>query len=401
MRDMVYRQDSKIAWLRPGNRFHGPKGETYWRTLLVAFQEAFPRTTFVTTGEVSPECGSLYNIISVGKGSWRKSGRRKKGFYNKGRAIFSVGIVPVLFKLRPEVVITTEFTVWTMLSMLFKRLGRWKTVVLYEGYSASHAFEDDPIRLLLRKWTAVRADAFVTNSRRGREYLTKRLGTSAEKVFRVIHEIPAIPNPPGKRPDTVPISEGKRPRFLCVGHLIHRKGVDLLLKSWGKFRKTHPGIGSLWIIGDGDQREVLAGMAEAAGSGDIHFKGAVNNESLGGWYESCDVFVFPTREDTWGVVTLEAMGAGKAVLCSRNAGSSELVENGENGFVFVPEDTGAFAELMEKFAESPGLAERFGRRSRKIMKEHTHENAVKGLGAVIFFVTACAGKERDDDGRRG
>ena len=61
----------------------------------------------------------------------------------------------------------------------------------------------------------------------------------------------------------------------------------------------------------------------------------------------------PTIEDTWGVVTLEVMLFGKAVLCSVGAGSSELVIDGENGYVFEPTQSEKLAQMMQKFIDCP------------------------------------------------
>jgi len=317
--------DTRIAWLWPGNRFRDLVELSYWGPLLKGFQEAFPKTVFVTTGEVHPDCDRMFRVISVGESRWKKFRCKKKGFYETGMGFLPLTVVSQLFKLRPDVIVTTEFSIWTLLSVMFRHLGRLKVVVLYEGYAPSHGFEDAPLRFFLRRWVAGRADAFVTNSRRGKDYLKNTLGASGEKIFRIVHEVSAIAEAEYRSGDAPPISGGKRPRFLYVGKLIHRKGVDLLLKSWGRFKDMRPESGSLWIVGGREKKEELIRRAEDLGLKDVHFVGEVKTTDVGPWYGACDVFVFPTREDTWGVVLLEAMSAGKAVLCSKNAGSSELV----------------------------------------------------------------------------
>ena len=309
---------------------------------------------------------------------------------------FSPAVVPLLFRMGPDFIVSTEFSMWTMLATAFRRLGRWKVVVLYEGYSPSHSFEDSPVRFFLRRWVAGRVDAFVTNSRKGKEYLESTLGASGGKVFKVAHELPVTAKAEERRGEPLPISGGARPRFLYVGQLIHRKGVDLLLESWVRLKDALPEAGSLWIVGAGEKKEKLIRRAEELKVKDVNFAGEVKKSEIGPWYEACDVFVFPTREDTWGLVVLEAMSAGKAVLCSKNAGSSDLVREGENGFVFDPEDTEQLARRMREFVDSPGSAARCGERSGEIMEKYTHEKAVKELGEVLTVVMTSGGTARQD-----
>jgi glycosyltransferase involved in cell wall biosynthesis len=93
-------------------------------------------------------------------------------------------------------------------------------------------------------------------------------------------------------------------------------------------------------------------------------------------------------EDTWGVVTLEAMLLGKPILCSKGAGTSELVVHGENGYVFPPDNATELADLMQKFLANPKLIGAMGERSRQIMAQYTPEAAAKCLAAVTELVMA-------------
>jgi glycosyltransferase involved in cell wall biosynthesis len=93
-------------------------------------------------------------------------------------------------------------------------------------------------------------------------------------------------------------------------------------------------------------------------------------------------------EDTWGVVTLEAMLLGKPILCSKGAGTSELVVHGENGYVFSPDNADELANLMQKFLDCPEIILKMGEKSQQIMAQYTPEAAAKCMAEVTKLVMA-------------
>jgi glycosyltransferase involved in cell wall biosynthesis len=174
-----------------------------------------------------------------------------------------------------------------------------------------------------------------------------------------------------------------RPRFLYAGQLVPRKGVDYLLSAWSILQKVTRTHGSLLIVGEGSQQPELQRQVRTLLLKEVYFPGKVEHAALGSWYRSCDVFVFPTLEDTWGNVVPEAMAFGKPTLCSQYACAAELVSHGENGFIFDPKNPQELAGLMLKFVNSPQLMAKFGRKSKEIMRSHTMNTAVRAIADVI------------------
>ena len=115
----------------------------------------------------------------------------------------------------------------------------------------------------------------------------------------------------------------------------------------------------------------------------VRFVGSVPYERLGFYFRGCDVFVLPTLEDTWGMVVLEALSFGKPVLCSKYAGTKEMIEPGVNGFVFDPRDTAELAEYMEQFICNPCLADEFGDHAARTMASYTPWHSGEMYEAVI------------------
>jgi glycosyltransferase involved in cell wall biosynthesis len=114
--------------------------------------------------------------------------------------------------------------------------------------------------------------------------------------------------------------------------------------------------------------------------------GRVPFDRIGTYFHNADVFVLPTLEDTWGVVTLEAMLLGKPILCSSGAGTAELVVSGENGYVFAPENPDKLADLMQLFLDNPALIPAMGARSQQIMEQYTPVAAAQCMASITKLV---------------
>lgn len=129
-----------------------------------------------------------------------------------------------------------------------------------------------------------------------------------------------------------------------IGHLIPRKGIDLLLsalseaeKNGGKFELNIFGAMTVWCEDE---------LKKFSGKSNIHSHGYLQGAELKSRVSRNDVFILPSRFDTYGAVTHEAASLGLPLLISRNAGSKVLVRNGENGFIFDPENIEEFSHVL-------------------------------------------------------
>jgi glycosyltransferase involved in cell wall biosynthesis len=155
-------------------------------------------------------------------------------------------------------------------------------------------------------------------------------------------------------------------RLLFVGSLTERKGVELLLKAFRPAAEKHPGI-RLRIVGDGPLRPRLEQAAAGLGLRDkVEFAGFVNYEEIHTEYAQADAFVLPTLEDAFGVVVVEALAAGVPVICSPFAGAAEYIQDGENGFIVDPTDTGGLTERIGRLLSDPALRELFSARGKDL-----------------------------------
>lgn len=119
-----------------------------------------------------------------------------------------------------------------------------------------------------------------------------------------------------------------RPVFLYVGRLAVEKNLRAFLDL--------DLLGSKVVVGDGPQ---LGELKRAYG--DVHFTGAQRGEALAEHYASADVFVFPSRTDTFGLVLLEALASGLPVAAYPVAGPLDVINGSDVGV--LKEDLGTAA----------------------------------------------------------
>jgi glycosyltransferase involved in cell wall biosynthesis len=112
-----------------------------------------------------------------------------------------------------------------------------------------------------------------------------------------------------------------RPILLSVGRVSVEKGLDDFC------RLDYPGATKL-VVGDGPYRRELEQRYP-----DIHFVGSKKGMQLARYYAQADVFVFPSRADTFGVVNIEALACGTPVAAYPVAGPKDIVEPGVTGFL--------------------------------------------------------------------
>ncbi|MGD9872949.1 MAG: glycosyltransferase family 4 protein [Kiritimatiellia bacterium] len=153
----------------------------------------------------------------------------------------------------------------------------------------------------------------------------------------------------------------ERIRFLYVGLLVKRKGVDLLMTAFQRLAAENAAV-ELVVAGSGPMETELRSMV----SDRVRFSGSVKRDDLPALYGDADVFVFPSRHDGWGVVINEACGAGLPVIVTSSTGAAaDLVADGVNGIVVPRDDPESLYQAMRFLADHPESRAAFGARSRE------------------------------------
>jgi glycosyltransferase involved in cell wall biosynthesis len=372
---------SRIAWIFPSLALGN-----YWHPVFSQLTQQLPHTQ-IFTGDwpgFAPGFEDTFAVKVVGKARFVPIDQ-DAGKYVRNVAVLSPTIVGHLFQFRPDVVFVSGFSIWTVLTLLFKWLGGWRVVIVYEGSTQTYDFQDAPLRLALRRLLVRWTDACMTNSHAGKTYLTKVLHAPATEVFAQPYEVPD-PSALLQRVEGVRQPVMQRPVFLFAGQLVPRKGLNFLLDACAQLNAWGHQAYSLVVVGDGVQRQELEQMSRDRGLTNVHWAGWVPYNHLGTYFTQADVFILPSLEDTWGMVVLEAMVFGKPVLCSQWVGTAELIKPGENGEIFDPYQTETLAQYMLQFIQYPDQIARMGARSKALIAPHNPTNAVNFLIQVIGYV---------------
>ncbi len=171
-----------------------------------------------------------------------------------------------------------------------------------------------------------------------------------------------------------------RKTALSIGQFIPRKGYDILLKSWAGMPEEY----QLLIIGGGDLAKEYVGMIDKMKLRHVHILGFMDKEHIMAYYQACDLFVLPTREDIWGLVINEAMANGLPVVTTdRCIAGLELVEDGENGYIVPVEDAEKLHLRMRAILDNDELREQMQVNNIEKMQNNTMENIVKSHVPVI------------------
>jgi glycosyltransferase involved in cell wall biosynthesis len=205
------------------------------------------------------------------------------------------------------------------------------------------------------------AAAIVTVSGYNVDYLRDRLPSVPVHL---------VPNPIPAAPATGWKADGP---LLCVARLVPKKGVDQLIDALAIVSPRHLDL-RLQIVGDGPLRDQLEDRARTAGVADrIDWIGSVSSDGVRAAMSGARAFVLPCRIDADGdrdgmpTVLVESMMAGVPVISTDVAGISELVRDGETGFLAPADDAQALAAAIERLVDDPRTADRLARSGRALV----------------------------------
>ena len=143
------------------------------------------------------------------------------------------------------------------------------------------------------------------------------------------------------------------------------KGLDKLIAAFSELNNKEY---YLLIVGDGDMKKMYMKKVKDCGISDkTIFAGFVSEEELPKYYAAADVLVLPsiTMGEAFGIVLLEAMASGKAVITSNLPGIRTVVNDGYDGILVRPGDTRKLKEKISYLLQNPELMIKMGIRGRK------------------------------------
>lgn len=271
----------------------------------------------------------------------------------------------IRFSLRNDFdIIYVHYLTHSAIPFIFLRFFIKKPIVI--NVHGSDVFPISKLGRLLQWFTlhVLRsASLIVAPSKYFKNVLIKNFGISEDKIYEY---------PSGGINTSLfqPASVEKTELFFYVGfvsRLDFGKGWDVLVEAIKIIREQNL-IKNLKVIviGEGCQKEELLNMIQEYHLEEtIKYLGNIEHVELPKYYNDMDVFVFPTqREESLGLVGLEAMSCGIPVIGSNNAGLKDYINN-NNGFLFDTGDVESLKDILVEFYElSPEIKKKFSQNAR-------------------------------------
>jgi len=190
-------------------------------------------------------------------------------------------------------------------------------------------------------------------------------------------------------PGSAPAISPGQLNVLYVGRFEYRKGIDLLLEAIPGLAAARPELTFTLVgenrpvAGEKDYKgEFESRHADAPWLDRVCFTGPISAEALEQAYQACDIFVAPSRYESFGLIFVEASVFAKTVIGPDVGGVKEIITDGENGLLFTPGDAQALeAALKRAVDDGPLRASLSLAARRKYETDYTADLMVERLEA--------------------
>jgi phosphatidylinositol alpha-mannosyltransferase len=174
--------------------------------------------------------------------------------------------------------------------------------------------------------------------------------------------------------------------ILFVGRHEPRKGLIELLKAFRILRSTGCEC-RLLVVGSGPQEREARRYVLTRRLRGVEFLGRVSDDEKAQLYKTADVYVSPaTGRESFGIVLLEAMAAGTAIVCSDIHGYKGVVRRGREGLLVPPRKPKALAEAIGTLVADPELRLRMGKEGEARAAEFSWERVTAKVDDYYGFV---------------
>lgn len=265
------------------------------------------------------------------------------------KGIDNPALIAEVQRFKPDAVLVFGWAFKSHLSLL--RNFKGKVPLLFRGDSTAlndHHFAKKLLRKLFLSWVYKHIDKALYVGKRNKEYYIE-FGLRNDQLIYAPHAIDN--NRFSKSPDIeikvdwrsqLNISEDDTV-LLFAGKLEPRKNPMILINAFKRLgvKNMH-----LVMVGNGELEQEI--KSSSLGFRNIHFVDFQNQKSMPSIYKLADIFVLPSKSETWGLAVNEAMACGKPVLLSDKCGCAvDLVEEGVNGYTFQSENVEDLLKKLE------------------------------------------------------
>lgn len=192
----------------------------------------------------------------------------------------------------------------------------------------------------------------------------RRLGLPAERVRTLRNGVDLTRFAPRARPEARTRLGVAGRVWLCVGHLIERKGMHVAVAALARV----PNV-TLLLVGDGPEEGALRALARRLGVSDrVRFEGAIAHDDLPVYFSAADVLMHAAGSEGMPNVVLEALACGCAVIATPVGGIPEIMTGLPAGLLMASRDVASMRDCWQQL-EAASVLDENGRASRRAYAE--------------------------------
>lgn len=191
------------------------------------------------------------------------------------------------------------------------------------------------------------------------------------KIHIVNNGIPEMGKP---KPKTENLTENEKVKLLFLSNLIKSKGILDFISALKLLNKRGIPFKAIIVGGEGDinKEELNIALKKNNLTSIVEYVGPKYGKEKKEIYAVCDVVVFPTKNDTWGNVVLEAMQFAKPVVATNEGSIPEIIDNGVTGFIVDKAAPEQIAKKIEFLINNTGTRKKMGIAARdKYLEKYT------------------------------
>ncbi|WP_434030974.1 glycosyltransferase family 4 protein [[Pseudomonas] boreopolis] len=219
------------------------------------------------------------------------------------------------------------------------------------------------------------AEATLVPTRELKQFLTE---AGFERVQLLARAVDSLQFDPSRRDPALRAEwgiEGEGFAAIYVGRIAGEKNLPLAVRAFRQIQQVRPKARFVWV-GDGPLREKLAHE-----NPDFIFCGIQRGDALARHFASGDMFLFPSRSETFGNVTLEAMASGVATIAFDYGAAREYLRNGMTGAAVNTDEE--FIEAAVRLAEQDELRRTMATAASIAMKKLHPDRVVADFDAML------------------
>ena len=204
------------------------------------------------------------------------------------------------------------------------------------------------------------ADALIAVSKKVKDFL---ISNGYKKPIFVVPNMVEI----DKEPNLKPLS--KKIKIGTMGIFRRKKGFHILIEALNLLAKKNIDF-SATIAGRGKRVFVYKQMCKKYNlCSKLSFRGWISNQERDNYFDSFDIYVLPSRTESFGMVVVEAMARKKIVIATKCGGPQEIIDNGINGFLVENQNPQAIVDAIEHIVNNPNQMPK--------IQENAYKKAIK------------------------